>query len=111
MIERATARLAGWIKDPTPQRESELGRAIEAAVQLRSGRDDGLARREDHIDVLFDVIETLRSSVKAHLIKTLPAKLGSDPDDVERALDIEMASLVRREELEAIIDAQLAGKT
>jgi hypothetical protein len=52
----------------------------------------------------------MRAAVKARLLETLPARLGIDATDVERVLDIELARLVPREEIERLMGGSLSGR-
>jgi hypothetical protein len=76
LIERGAAHLAGWINDPSPERQAKMWDVVVEAVRLRCGRDDDLAPREDWVAVMFDVIETVRIAVKKHLVAKVPGALG-----------------------------------
>jgi hypothetical protein len=107
LIERGAARLAGWITNPTPEREAHMWDVVVEAVRLRSGRADDLAPREDWVAVMFDVVEAVCIGVKKRLIERLPGKLGVGPGEIARVLDLEMAQLMTRHEIEQMLDAHL----
>jgi hypothetical protein len=104
LIEQAAAQLGGCIISPTPEREAALGRSIGETLRLRYGRPDDWVSRAEAIDLWWDVVETLRRALKAELIES---KLGGDPAVIERALDVEMATM-SREHIEQMVDYYLA---
>jgi len=97
LIEQAAAQLAVCIISPTPEREAALGRFIGEALRLRYGRL--WVPRADAIDLWWDVVETLRRTLKA---RTLPGRL--DRAEIERVLDVE----VRGAGIEQMVDYYLA---
>jgi hypothetical protein len=111
LIEKGVAELAAFTLRPTPENDARLLRTIMQAVQLRSGRSDDMVYRDDFIDVVFDVTAATRSALKARLVERLPDKLGMDPEEVERVLDAQMATLMPREQIERILDAHLPPRS
>jgi hypothetical protein len=111
LIERGVAQLAAFTLRPTPENDARLLRTVMHAVQLRSCRSDDMVYREDFVDVASDITVAMRSSLKARLLRKLPDKLGVDPKEVERVLDIQMATLMPREQIEQILDAHLPPRS
>ena len=102
LIEQAAAQFAGCIISPVPEREAALGNFIGEALRLRYGR---LWVSRDHaIDLWWDVVETLRRTLKAG---TLPGQLGNDPAVIEHVLDVEIPTMPRAH-IEQMIDYYLA---
>ena len=100
LIEQAAAQLAVCIISPTPEREAALGRFIGEALRLRYGRL--WVSRADGIDLWWDVVETLRRTLKA---RTLPGQL--DRAAIERVLDVEIATMPGAA-IEQMVDYYLA---
>ena len=94
LIEQAAAQLDGCIISPTPEREAALGRFIGEALRLRYGRL--WVSRDDTIDLWWDVVETLRRTLKAG---TLPGQLGDDPAAIVRVLDVATMSRAQIEQM------------
>jgi hypothetical protein len=99
LIEQAAAQLAGSVKGDADS-EARLWATIDEAIRLRSGRTDDLMSANDAADVFGDVITTFMSAMKAKLMTTLPGKLGGTREEIEQALDREMARMFPREQLE-----------
>jgi hypothetical protein len=102
LIEQAAAQFAGCIISPTPEREAAFGRFIGEALRLRYGRL--WLSRDDAIDLWWDVVETLRRTLKAG---TLPGQLGNDPAAIEHVLDVEIRTMSRAQ-IEQMVDYCLA---
>jgi hypothetical protein len=72
------------------------------ALRLRYGRL--WVSRDDAIDLWWDVVETLRRTLKAG---TLPGQLGNDPAAIEHVLDVEIPTMSRAQ-IEQMVDHYLA---
>ena len=101
LIEQAAAQFAECIISPVPEREAALGRFIGEALRLRYGRL--WVSRDDTIDLWWDVVETLRRTLKAG---TLPGQLGNDPAAIEHVLDVEIPTM-SRPQIEQMVDYYL----
>jgi hypothetical protein len=104
LIERGASALAIVIMHPGPQNEDHLNKISLEAAKLRSGRDidDGMLHRASMIDVMVDIVQALRDTMKGRLLETLPAKLGVSRDEVERALAPALAMIATRQDIEQI---------
>jgi hypothetical protein len=109
LIEGGVAGLAACIVHPSPENEARYNATLLEALAFKSGRTDGQARREDMVDVMFDVVLALSGSLKARLIETVPAKLGISREEFERAV-IPVMQLMTRAEIEQMLDAQLGNE-
>ena len=70
--------------------EARTVEVIGEALRLRYGRL--WVSRDDAIDLRWDLVETLRRTLKAG---TLPGQLGDDPAAIKHVLDVEIPAMPR----------------
>jgi hypothetical protein len=100
LIERGISALATVILKPGHQNQDHFNRIVMQATLLRSGRSDGMARRQDVADVTFHIYEGLRDAVKSRLLdSTVATELGMTREEFDRGLSPVMATMVTREEI------------